>query len=157
MTLPAADRIAWLAAHILPYEPALRAWLRQYAPANLDPDAVIQETYGELVRLPAVDQICSPCTLAFDIARAIVLRSLGSEPAAPVTQPDRDGVCEDPAPPARAADLLAALPNPCREIFVLRKVEGLSQREAAQRLGVSEDAVERRLAKAIRGMMRAVA
>lgn len=157
MTLPAADRIAWLATHILPYEPALRAWLRRYAPAGLDPDAVIQETYGELARLPAVGQICSPCTLAFDIARAIVLRNMGATPAAPVNDRDLDGICEDPAPPARPADLLAGLPTACRETFMLRKVEGLSQSEAAQRLGVSEDAVERRLAKAIRVMMRAVA
>jgi RNA polymerase sigma-70 factor (ECF subfamily) len=41
-----------------------------------------------------------------------------------------------------------ALVDGCREVFVLREVEGLSTLEAAQVLGVSEDVVKTRLSRA---------
>lgn len=46
-----------------------------------------------------------------------------------------------------------ALPDGHREVFVLRQVEGLSTQEAAECLGVSEDAVKTRLTRA-RKMLR---
>ena len=42
-----------------------------------------------------------------------------------------------------------ALPRQCRRAFLLRKVYGLSQREVAARLGVSEGTVEKHIAKAL--------
>jgi DNA-directed RNA polymerase specialized sigma24 family protein len=44
---------------------------------------------------------------------------------------------------------LEALPPQRREAFRLRKVEGLSQKEIAARLGLSEKAVEKHVAKAV--------
>jgi RNA polymerase sigma-70 factor (ECF subfamily) len=49
---------------------------------------------------------------------------------------------------ARAEDLallikaIQALPDRCRQIVTLRKIYGLSQREVADRLGISEHTVE---------------
>jgi RNA polymerase sigma-70 factor (ECF subfamily) len=37
---------------------------------------------------------------------------------------------------------LASLPARCREVFTLRRLHGLSQREIANRLGISEKTVE---------------
>lgn len=45
----------------------------------------------------------------------------------------------------RLEEELARMPRRTREIFLLRKVEGLSQRETAGELGVSEATVERHL------------
>ena len=45
------------------------------------------------------------------------------------------------------------LPDGCREVFVLRQVQGLSTAETAESLGVSEDAVKMRLSRA-RAMLR---
>ena len=42
------------------------------------------------------------------------------------------------------------LPPRCRQIVVLRKIEGLPQREVAKRLGVTEEVVESQVAKATR-------
>jgi RNA polymerase sigma-70 factor (ECF subfamily) len=50
---------------------------------------------------------------------------------------------------ARVQRLIDALPSRCREIFLLRRVHGVPQREIAVRLGVSEAVVE---AQAIRGL-----
>jgi len=62
-----------------------------------------------------------------------------------------------PSPEAQAADrqelrhamaAIARLPARLKEVLVLRAIEGLSQREVAQVLGVSEKAVETRLYRA---------
>jgi RNA polymerase sigma-70 factor (ECF subfamily) len=36
------------------------------------------------------------------------------------------------------ADAIRALPTRCREVLLLRKIQGLSQKEIANRLGISE-------------------
>ena len=45
---------------------------------------------------------------------------------------------------------LEELPPRCREVVRLRKVEGLSQREVASRLGVTVNTVEKQTSKGIR-------
>ena len=49
------------------------------------------------------------------------------------------------------------LPRRCREVVQLRKIEGLSQREVANRLGIAEDTVERQVSKGIRALAAALA
>ncbi len=41
------------------------------------------------------------------------------------------------------------LPDRCRKVFVLKKIYGLSQREIAERLGISESTVEKHVAKGL--------
>jgi len=41
------------------------------------------------------------------------------------------------------------LPNQCRKVFVLKKVYGLSQRDIATQLGISESTVEKHVAKGL--------
>ncbi len=45
---------------------------------------------------------------------------------------------------------LDLLPPRCREVLVLRKIEGLSQRDVARRMGITEDTVEKQMSKAVR-------
>jgi RNA polymerase sigma factor (sigma-70 family) len=52
----------------------------------------------------------------------------------------------------RMVDTLEALPPRCREVVVLRKIEGLSQREVANRMGITEDTVEKQIAKGMRAL-----
>lgn len=47
---------------------------------------------------------------------------------------------------------LDQLPPRCREVVRLRKIEGLSTREVAQRLGVGIDAVEQHMTKGMRAL-----
>jgi RNA polymerase sigma-70 factor (ECF subfamily) len=54
---------------------------------------------------------------------------------------------------ARAFDSLS---EKCRNVVWLRRVEGLSQRETAQRLGLLEGAVESQLARGVRVLALAV-
>lgn len=50
----------------------------------------------------------------------------------------------------RLADAFDRLPDRCREVVWLRRVEHLSQREVAERLGISEKTVEKHIAKGMR-------
>src|SRR5690606_36886624 len=51
---------------------------------------------------------------------------------------------------ARLADAFDRLPDRCREVLWLRRVEELSQKEVAVRLGISEKTVEKHVAKGMR-------
>ncbi|MBP6799327.1 MAG: sigma-70 family RNA polymerase sigma factor, partial [Luteimonas sp.] len=50
----------------------------------------------------------------------------------------------------RLSDAFDRLPDRCREVVWLRRVEHLSQREVAARLGISEKTVEKHIAKGMR-------
>ncbi|WP_230482049.1 RNA polymerase sigma factor [Sphingomonas sp. Leaf21] len=52
----------------------------------------------------------------------------------------------------RAQDGIDRLPPRCREVVRLRKIEGLTAREAAARMGVGVDTIERQLVLGIRAM-----
>src|ERR1043165_1101547 len=58
--IPSRDRIDWLSRHVLPHEPALRAWLRRRAVPGLEIDDVVQETYSVLSGLASVEHIQAP-------------------------------------------------------------------------------------------------
>jgi RNA polymerase sigma factor (sigma-70 family) len=49
------------------------------------------------------------------------------------------------------------LPARCREVITLRKIEGLSQRETAARMKISEDTVERQMLIGMRRLVAAMA
>ena len=44
---------------------------------------------------------------------------------------------------------IAILPEKCREVFVLSKIEGLKNREIAEKLNISEKTVERHMSIAL--------
>lgn len=50
-------------------------------------------------------------------------------------------------------EAVGELPTQCRKVFILKKVYGLSQREIAKRLGISESTVEKHVAK---GLLRTI-
>ncbi len=46
-------------------------------------------------------------------------------------------------------DAIASLPNQCRHVFLLRKIDELSYAEISKQLGISEKTVQRHLVKAM--------
>jgi len=169
MTLATHERALWLARHVLPHESALRAWLGRRLLAGLEVDDIVQETYAILAGLERVDHVQTPRTYMFEVAKSVVLQALrrrrivafealaeaeGLEP--PSADPSPETIAADRQELGRLAALIAGLPAKCREAFTLRKVQGLSQREVARRMGVSENTVEKHVGKGIRVLMDAM-
>lgn len=158
---PESELALWFRTHIQPHEPALRGYLHGLI-ATSDIDDVVQETYRRLLRARERGTIDSPRGLLFTTARNIA-RDLFRHQVAANTFPIAemvDSPVYDDAPGVREtvsrrqeAEMLtlaiASLPPRCREVLLLRKFENLSQREIAQRLGISEHTVEAQLNKAL--------
>ncbi|MCD9033410.1 sigma-70 family RNA polymerase sigma factor [Luteimonas sp. Y-2-2-4F] len=167
MSAPAAplsaERADWLAAQVLPHEAALRAWLGARMGVSVDVDDVVQEAYAVLATLDDVSHIRRPRSYLFATARSLVLQQLRRARIVPieaVAEVERLGELRDDATPERNAvsgeelrrvdALIRSLPRKCREAFVLRRLDGLPQREIARRMGVSENTVEKHIGKALR-------
>lgn len=160
MTGVSDERAIWLGRHVLPHEPALRAWLRRRNLGGLEIDDVVQETYTRLFQAESVAHIHEARTYAFQVAGSVVidhLRRMKVVPLASVPGLEYLEVgSEDPSPErqvidrdelTRLAGMIARLPGKVRDVFTLRRVYGLSQREVASRLGLAESTVEKHMAK----------
>jgi RNA polymerase sigma factor (sigma-70 family) len=153
-------RAHWLAERVVPHEPALRRWLQQKQMRGIEVDDVIQDTYALLARMESVADIRNPKAYIYQTAYSLALiclrraRLVAIQPVA-----DIDEVVTDTVPSAeeivalrqelsRAAAALQELPQRCREVFILRKIHGLSQREVAARMAITEGTVEKQVHKA---------
>jgi len=160
------ERSIWLARHVLPHEPALRAWLRRRVGFGFDIDDIIQETYAILATLGSVDHILNPRAYLFKAASSVILMEVRRAKIVPIesieqaeqleiesTEPLQDRQLESRQELRLVADAIESLPQRCRQVFVLRKVRGLSQRDIAQELGISESTVEKHVARGIQELM----
>ena len=168
MTGISQDRAAWLARNVLPHEAALRAWLRQKYTLGIEVDDIVQETYAILAALESVDEIRNPRSYAFQTAHSLILAHLRRSKIVSIRSasdlelvgamsdtPSPEQVAEDRDELARVAQALRDLPPKVREVFILRRVQGLSQRETAERLGITENSVEKRISQGIRVLLAA--
>lgn len=160
------SRARWLEQHILPHEAALRAWLAGRVVPRLDVDDIVQEVYAIMASLDTVEDIKYPKAYAFKVAMSIVSTHVRRSRIVPImTLSDIDtlgAVDEMPSPEQEVSDrdelrrvgeAIGLLPEMCRKVFVLRRIEGLSQRQIADRLGIAEKTVEKHISKAVRIMM----
>lgn len=154
------ERAIWLGRHVLPHEPALRAWLRRKSLVDLDVEDVIQETYTRLVAADSVAHIRDTRSYLFQIAGSVVIDAIRRRKVVSLSSvPDLDylGVASDAPSPEqqviardelqRLATMIARLPGKVRDVFALRRIQGLSQREVAERLGLAESTVEKHMSR----------
>lgn len=162
------DRAIWLARYVMPHELALRRWLASRRFKDIDIDDVVQETYAVLAGLATVENIRSPQQYAFQTAYSIILAQLRRSRIVSITAvadlETMAAVADTPSPEGQAGDreellsvseTLKELPPRVRDVFVLRRIEGLSQREVAQRLGITENIVEKCVAQGVKALMTA--
>lgn len=162
------ERARWIATWMLPVEPALRSWLRQKTSgkSDLEIDDIVQETYAIMGGLASTDHIISPRNYVFQTAHSIVLAHHRRRKIVPIDYfADLDSLSSVDLAPSpemevsgrqellRLGELLMELPPRQREAFRLLKLESLSQRQAAMRMGVSESTLEKHVAKAILFLM----
>ena len=163
-----SSRAIWLAKHVLPYESQLRHWLARRGVDGFEIDDVVQESYARLTMLAEVGHIQSPKAYFFQTALSLVLQEKRRAHVVPIDSYIEAGQIEREAPVplqdrqleareelARVNEVIDGLPEKCREVFTLRKVYGLSQREIATRLGLSESTVEKHIGKGVRRLLEA--
>jgi RNA polymerase sigma-70 factor (ECF subfamily) len=162
MTRVTDDRAIWLARNVLPHEPALRAWLMRWRVDDLLVDDVVQEAYAVLASRPSVEDIQRPRNYLFQTARSIILMHLRRSRVVSiraVEDIERVGAAaEEPNPEQQVSDreelhrlatAIANLPEMGRQALTLRVIDGLSQREVGERMGISENAAQNHIAKSI--------
>ncbi|MBJ7498657.1 MAG: sigma-70 family RNA polymerase sigma factor [Sphingopyxis sp.] len=163
MPVPDRERTRWFLRNILPHEPALRGWLARRTPLGLDPDDIIQEAYAILADLDSPDGIVHPRAYLFQVARSVISRQLRRARVVPIhavedvaalehaddlPSPERIAIDRDEL--GRLARAIAAMPSKTQQAFVLRRVDGLSQREIAARMAISENTVEKHISRGLR-------
>jgi RNA polymerase sigma factor (sigma-70 family) len=154
----------WFADEIQPHEPALRAYLRCRFPSLRDQDDIVQDTYARLLRAKESRNIRHPKAFLFTMARNSALdffrqkRPISIEE---VSHFERSAVIMDRAPDAAdilgrtqelefLVDALRALPERCRQVVMLRHLDGLAHKEIAAQLGISPGTVKIHMAKGLR-------
>jgi RNA polymerase sigma factor (sigma-70 family) len=157
--LVAADEARWFKEEIRPHERELRAYLRGRFPSLPDLDDLVQETYARLLRARKSGKSTLTRAYLFVIARnvgldqirrnkAVLFDPLGDLAGLSVVEerPDAAEAVSHEQELAFLADAMLALPPRCREILTLRRIEGLSHRAIAEKLGIAEGTVNAQLA-----------
>ncbi len=164
MALPYEARSRWLAQHVLPHEATMRARLGHLTRrTGVDVDDIVQETYAVLARLESVEAIRNPRGYALQVATSLFLQDLRRRKVVSIgTMSDLASlnVIDDrPSPEQqvsgqqelrRVQTAISSMPSKIGKVFWLRRVEGLSQRETANRLGLTEHTVEKYMARGMK-------
>jgi RNA polymerase sigma factor (sigma-70 family) len=153
------DQSRWFAEEVQPHEAALRAYLRGAFPMLQDIDDLVQDAYARLLSARNGGKVNHPKAYLFATARNAALdlfrrkKIISIEALAEIEQlsvledgPDAaEQACHD-----QELDILTAaiqsLPDRCRQILTMRRLQGLSHREIALTLGISEHTVNAQLA-----------
>jgi RNA polymerase sigma factor (sigma-70 family) len=159
------DRETWFIQEVLPCEGALRGYLGRFFTQVSDIEDTVQDTYARLVVLTDEERarIRSTHSFLFATARNVALdrlrrqRIVSLETMAELDElnviDERPSAWEEINTRQELAMLsraLAALPERCRQVLTLRKVYGLSQKEIAARMSITENTVETQVAKGMR-------
>src|SRR5918997_303871 len=157
-------RAIWVSLRVLPHEPRARAWLRRMRVTETDADEIIQDAYCRLATLEAVDHIDNPAAYFFSVIRSLLGRRLRGAKVVPlesIAEIEAADPSPDPEHQVAASQmserlhlLINELPERCGRILKLRKLQGYSQREIAEMLGITESIVENQVQLAVRSLTR---
>jgi RNA polymerase sigma factor (sigma-70 family) len=157
------DLDAWYRENVVVHERALRAYLRRAFPIVTDPDNLVQETFTRVLQARRAGAIENVRGYLFTTARHLALalmrrrKIISFESIAEIEALDIS--IDEPGVPEKVGlkleieiltQAIQSLPERCRAVLTLRKIEGLAQREIAARLGISENTVEVQVANGMR-------
>lgn len=161
-----AELNRWFCREVLPLEPALTRFIRRNLGGAPDVTDLRQEIYeralnGARAQLPAqttpylftvarnhlINRAKRAKIVSFDLVADLESFDIPAD----VYATERHLDARDQLRRVQAG--LDALPPRCREVVQLRKVEGLSTREVASRLGVGIDTVEKQMTLGMRALV----
>ena len=151
------EKTRWFEDEVHTHDAMLKSYLRGSFP-SVDAEDIAQESYLRTWLANATRPIRSAKAFLFTTARHLALNSTRREPKSPIiAMPDLAAldVADGRGDAAEAAatneeialltDAFDSLPARCREIFVLRKIQDIPQREVAALFNITESAVEKQV------------
>ena len=153
----------WFVREVLVHEQALMRFLRRNWRDHDEVPDLRQEVYARVYEAATRRMPDSPKSFLFATARHLLVDRVRHQRIVPITAVgdiEQLHVLKDELEPARwlggrealarLARALDRLPDRCREVVWLRRIEDLPQKEIARRLGISEKTVEKHIAKGSR-------
>ena len=163
MVIAVSEVDAWFAREVLPLEAALMQFLRRNWRDRDEVADLLQDIYVRVYEAALKQIPDSPKPFVFQTARNLLINRVRHQQvvsieavadldalsiAADEPGPDRNVGARDELRRLQVA--LDELPRRAREAFVLRQIDGLSRREIATRMGVTEKTVKWHLNEGLR-------
>jgi RNA polymerase sigma factor (sigma-70 family) len=164
--MSAAEADAWFRREVLPLEAMLMQFLQHNWRNESDVPDLRQDVYASVYKAACEKIPERPKQYLFVTARNLLIDRVrhgqvvpievasdleALEIAADAPNPEQSAIARDDLRHLQAA--IDRLPPRCREVIMLRRVEGLSRPEIAQRLNIAEGTVSRHLEDAIRALV----
>lgn len=166
MSLHAVDRQSvdqWFVTEVLPLEQALMRFLRRNWRDHGEIADLRQEIYVRVYEAARRERLYPVKPFLFVTGRNLMIDRLRQRNVVKIETMDEiawlDVSDAEPGPEQRVAArqelrrmqaALDELPPRCREVIVLRRVHGFSQREVAAKMGIKEETVENQVVKGMR-------
>ncbi len=163
MERKSTDQEQWFIEEVLPHERILRIWLSRRFPTISDVDDVVQETFTRMLKAHESGPIANPRAYLFVTAKNYCLNQLrhmdyvrpkGFRAVDPLS------IIDDVNNPLEAAgqkeelaqlvESIRSLPERCRQVVILRRIYGFSQKEVAEKMGITVKTVEAQSAIGLR-------
>jgi RNA polymerase sigma-70 factor (ECF subfamily) len=153
---------SWFVREVLPLESALIHFLHHNWRNQADIDDLLQEVYMRLTAAAQKEIPAQTKAFVFSTARNLLIDRVRREQVVPIEAvadldalgvaidepgPDRNVMARDELRRVQAA--LDRLPPRAREALLLRRVDGLSRAEIAQRMGIGEGTVKEYLSESV--------
>jgi len=148
----------WFLENLQPHAGPLRAWLERRFPSLNESEDIVQEALVVSLKAHQEGRVQSPKAFLFGTARNLALvalrsqRTRGGQSSALLEELDiEDEGADVQEAVERKQELqiltkaIQALPERCRQIFTLRRVYGMTQREIARKLDLSTRTVNAQL------------
>lgn len=163
MNKSGSDTDRWFSEEVQPHESSLRAYLRSVFPALPDIDDLVQESYARLIRARETNRIGYAKAFLFTTARNAALDFFRRRKVVTIEgvddlgglnvvedRPDTGDAVSRQQELALLAQAVRTLPERCRHVLTLRLLYGMSQKQIAEEMHISEHTVKAQLAKGMR-------
>jgi len=153
-----SDADLWFVREVLPLEAALMQYLRRNCRNKADIADLAQDVYVQVYEAALVARPERPRAFVLATARNLLINRVRRDQIVRIEavadleainvaldepSPERTAIARDTLRRLQAG--LESLPPRCRQAVVMKKVEGLSAREIASRMGITENTVNRHL------------